>query len=77
MIKAPDQLSGVITAGLTVSGNSYDIKVYINGVRYYQGTHFTATVSNNSLTIVFNGVGLGFTVTSADDVSITGKFINL
>jgi hypothetical protein len=77
LIKAPDQLSGVITAGLSVSGNSYDIKVYINGVRYYQGTHFTATVSSNSLTIVFNSVGLGFTVTSGDDVSITGKFINL
>jgi hypothetical protein len=77
LIKAPDQLSAVITAGLSVGGNSYDIKVYINGVRYYQTTHFTATVSSNSLTIVFNGVGLGFTVTSDDDVSITGKFINL
>lgn len=77
LIKAPDQLSAVITAGLNVSGNSYDIKVYINGVRYYQGTHFSATVSSNSLSIVFSSVGLGFTVTSTDDVSITGKFINL
>jgi len=77
LIKAPDQLAGVITAGLTIDGNSYDIKVYINGVRYYQTTHFTPVVNNNSLSIVFNGVGLGFVVTSDDEISITGKFINL
>jgi len=77
LIKAPDQLAGVITAGLNVSGNSYDIKVYINGVRYYQNTHFTATVSSNSLSLTFNIANLGFVVDSNDEVSITGKFINL
>jgi hypothetical protein len=77
LIKAPDQLAGVITAGLTVGGNSYDVKVYINGVRYYQGTHFNPDVSSNNLSLVFNGVGLGFIPNSEDEVSITGKFINL
>jgi hypothetical protein len=77
LIKAPNQLAGVITAGLTINGDSYDIKVYINGVRYYQTQHFTPTFNNNSLSLVFNGTGLGFVVTSDDEVTITGKFINL
>ncbi len=77
LIKAPEQLAGVITAGLTVGGNSYDIKVYINGVRYYQGTHFNPGVSSNNLSLIFDGGGLGFIPNSEDEVSITGKFINL
>ncbi len=77
LIKAPEQLAGVITAGLTVGGNSYDIKVYINGVRYYQGTHFNPSVSSNNLSLIFDGGGLGFIPNSEDEVSITGKFINL
>jgi len=77
LIKAPEQLAGTITAGLTVNGNSYDIKVYINGVRYYQGTHFTPVLNTNSLSIVFNNASLGFVVDSNDEISITGKFINL
>jgi len=77
LIKAPEQLAGVITAGLTVDGSSYDVKVYINGVRYYQTTHFTPIVNQNSLSLVFNDVGLGFIVTEDDEVTITGKFINL
>jgi len=77
LIKAPEQLSSVVQAGLIVDGEAYDIKVYINGVRYYQGTHFTAFITNNSLSIVFNNAGLGFVVTSEDEISITGKFINL
>jgi len=77
LIKAPEQLAGVITAGLTVGGNSYDVKVYINGVRYYQGTHFTPVVSSNNLSLTFNNANLGFIVDGDDEVSITGKFINL
>jgi hypothetical protein len=77
LIKAPDQLAGVITAGLNVDGNSYDVKVYINGVRYYQGTDFNPYVSSNNLSLVFDGGRLGFIPNSEDEVSITGKFINL
>jgi hypothetical protein len=77
LIKAPEQLAGVITAGLTIDGNSYDVKVYINGVRYYQGTHFVAFVSSNNLSLTFNNANLGFVVDADDEVSITGKFIDL
>jgi len=77
LIKAPNQLAGVITAGLSIDGESYDIKVYINGVRYYQTQHFTPAFNNNSLSLVFDSNGLGFVVTSDDEVTITGKFINL
>lgn len=77
LIKAPEQLAGVITAGLNVDGNSYDVKVYINGTRYYQTTHFTPFVTNNDLSLVFNNANLGFVVDSNDEISITGKFINL
>jgi hypothetical protein len=77
LIQAPAQLASVITAGLTYDGNSYDIKLYINGVRYYQTTHFTAVVSSNSLVITFLSANLGFSVTSTDEITITGKFINL
>jgi hypothetical protein len=77
LIQAPAQLASVITAGLTYDGNSYDIKLYINGVRYYQTTHFTAVVSNNSLVITFLSANLGFSVTSTDEITITGKFIDI
>lgn len=75
LIQAPAQLSGVITSGLTYDGSSYDIKLYINGVRYYQTTHFTITsYSNNTLILALSP---GFTVDSEDEISITGKFIDL
>ena len=77
LIQAPPQLTSVITAGLTYDGNSYDIKLYINGVRYYQTTHFTAVVSSNSLVITFLSANLGFSVTSTDEITITGKFIDI
>jgi len=77
LIQAPAQLASVITAGLTYDGNSYDIKLYINGVRYYQTTHFTAVVSSNSLVITFLSANLGFSVTSTDEITITGKFIDI
>jgi hypothetical protein len=77
LIQAPAQLASVITAGLTYDGNSYDIKLYINGVRYYQTTHFTPVVSSNSLVITFLPANLGFSVTSTDEITITGKFIDI
>jgi hypothetical protein len=77
LIQAPAQLAGVITSGLTYDGKSYDVKLYINGVRYYQTTHFTAVVSNNQLNITFLPVNLGFSVTNTDEITITGKFIDI
>ena len=75
LIQAPAQLSGVITSGLTYGTNSYDIKLYINGVRYYQTTHFTVTsYTNNILTL---SLSPGFPVDSGDEITITGKFIDI
>ena len=76
LIQAPAQLSGVITSGLTYDGSSYDIKLYINGVRYYQtSSHFTVTsYTNNILTL---SLSPGFSVDSGDEITITGKFIDI
>jgi hypothetical protein len=75
LIQAPAQLAGVITSGLTYDGSSYDIKLYINGVRYYQTTHFTITsYSNNTLILALSP---GFSVDSGDEITITGKFIDI
>jgi len=75
LIQAPAQLSGVITSGLTYDGSSYDIKLYINGVRYYQTTHFTViSYTNNILTL---SLSPGFSVNSGDEITITGKFIDI
>ena len=75
LIQVPAQLSGVITSGLSYEGNSYDIKLYINGVRYYQTTHFTVTsYTNNTLTLALSP---GFSVDSGDEITITGKFIDI
>ena len=84
-IKTPPSLSSVLTSGIIVSyadssSDSYDIKVYINGTRYYWNTHFTVQMNfnaPNSLTINFNSGNLGFTVDSGDEISITGKFIDV
>jgi hypothetical protein len=77
LIKAPAALSTVITSGLTIGDNSYDIKVYINGVRYYFTTHFSVAITSNSFTINFNSTNLEFSVTSTDEITITGKFIDI
>ena len=77
IIAAPAMLSSVITSGLIIDTKIYDIKLYINGVRYYQTTHFSVVATNNSLTINFNPTSLGFDVDSADEIIITGKFIDL
>ena len=75
LIQAPAQLAGVITSGLTYDGNSYDVKLYINGVRYYQTTHFTITsYTNNTLILALSP---GFPVDSGDEITITGKFIDI
>jgi hypothetical protein len=67
----------VITSALEDGDESYDVKVYINGVRYYFNTHFTISLTTSSLTINFNSGALGFNVDSADEIAITGKFIDL
>ena len=77
LIKAPALLSSVVTSSLNIGDNSYDVKIYINGVRYYQTTHFTVGISNSSFTINFNSTNLGFNVTSTDEVTITGKFVDV
>ena len=77
LIQAPAQLASVVTSGLNIGGNIYDIKLYINGVRYYDVTHFTAVFSSNSLVITFLPANLGFTVTSIYEITITGKFIDI
>jgi hypothetical protein len=75
LIQAPAQLAGVITSGLTYDEKSYDIKLYINGVRYYQTTHFTITsYTNNTLILALSP---GFSVDSGDEITITGKFIDI
>ena len=75
LIQAPAQLSGVITSGLSYEGSSYDVKLYINGVRYYQTTHFTITsYTNNTLILELSP---GFSVDSDDEITITGKFIDI
>jgi len=77
LIKTPSQLESVINAGISVAGNSYDIKAYINGTRYYQTSHFTVSITLNSLTINFIQANLGFTVDTNDEIIITGKFIDI
>lgn len=80
LIKTPPSLTSVVTSGIVIPNNgSYDIKVYINGVRYYFTTHFTVSINVNASTfqINFNAGNLGFTVTSDDEITITGKFIDI
>ena len=77
LIKAPSVLSGTTSGNLVIDSIDYDVRIYIDGVRYYQNTHFTATYTTNALTINFISVAIGFVVTSANDITITGKFINV
>jgi hypothetical protein len=78
-ISTPAQLTSVITGGLTLSGVPYDIKVYINGVKYNQTTHFTTSyiTSTGDLTINFNSGTLGFDVDSDDEIILSGKFVDM
>ncbi len=77
LIQAPPQLASVVTSGITYSGNQYDVKTYINGVRYYWNTHITGSVNNTSLSLEFLTGSLGFSVTNTDEVTIIGKFIDI
>jgi hypothetical protein len=77
LIQAPPQLASVVTAGLTYNGNQYDVKTYINGVRYYWNDHITGSVSDTSLSLQFLTGSLGFSVTNTDEVTIIGKFIDI
>jgi len=77
LIQAPPQLASVVTSGITYSGNQYDVKTYINGVRYYWNTHITGSVNSTSLSLQFLTGSLGFSVTSTDEVTIIGKFIDI
>lgn len=81
LIKTPPSLQSVVTNGITISGNVYDIKLYINGVRYYETTHFRITnyvIATGTLTLDFTPpYNPGFTVDSGDEVAIVGKFIDL
>lgn len=76
LIAAPPQLASVVTGSLTITNNSYDIKLFINGVRYYQTTHFTVSyvLASGNLTFNFIPANLGFEVDSGDEIIITGKF---
>ena len=77
LIAAPPTLESVVTSGITINDVIYDIKLYINGVRYYSPTHFIATKSDTTFTIMFDSYHLGFNVDSTDEIIITGKFIDL
>jgi hypothetical protein len=74
LISTPTTLSYVVTSGVSISNILYDLKLYINGVRYYDQTHFTASYSNYNLTFNFTTL---FDVNSVDEIVITGKFIEL
>jgi hypothetical protein len=77
LIEAPGILRGTIAGTLLVNSQYYDIRVFINGVRYYQDTHFNATYVSNTLTLNFIEVNIGFPVSSGEEITIAGKFINL
>lgn len=78
LIKAPAQLASVITSGITIAGQIYDIKLYINGVRYTSSNFNVVYVLNTgSLTFNFIPANLGFDVTSTDEITITGKLIDI
>ena len=75
LIPAPTQLQSVVTTGISYDGKSYDIKVYINGTRYYETTHFLVSSYNNN--ILQLNLFPGFLIDSEDEITITGKFIDI
>lgn len=77
LIKAPPLLVSVVSASINVGNDVYDVKVYINGTRYYHTTHFTVSISLSSFTLNFIPANLGFDVDSGDEITITGKFIDI
>ncbi len=78
-INTPPQLVSAITGTFNIGSTLYDIKLFINGVQYYQTTHFTTSYnqSTGDLTINFLPISLGFDVDNGDEVILAGKFVNL
>jgi hypothetical protein len=76
LIKTPEQLSSVIQSGITVGPTTYDLKVYINGVRYYQ-TNFNVAITSTTFRIDFIPANIGFNITTDDEIAISGKFIDI
>ena len=76
-IKTPPSLTSVMGSGINVGDDSYDIKVYVNGVRYYPTTHFSSNLSSTSATFTFIPANIGFHISGSDEIAITGKFIDL
>jgi hypothetical protein len=74
LIKTPPQLTSVVSGGITIVDETYDVKVYINGVRYYQTSHFTVSLG---LYIHFDSTLLGFNISNGDEIVVTGKFIEI
>lgn len=76
LIPIPSLLSSSITPSLTIDGINYDVKVYLNGVRIIQTGNFTATysITTNILNITFV---LGYNVSIGDEITITGRFIEI
>jgi hypothetical protein len=72
LIKAPALLASSVTNTLTINSIGYEVKVYKNSDRLFDGTDFTASYVNNTLSITLNN---GFNLT--DNLVITGKFITL
>ena len=72
-IKTPTALSSVVTSGFTVGSDTYDIKVYVNGVTLIASNLYSVTLTLNSLTINFTG----YQVDPGWEITITGKFIDL
>lgn len=77
LIGTPPALSSAVTPTLTTNVGSYDVKVFVNGVRMVQGTNFTATYSGTTLTITFNPANVGYNIELTDEVTITSKFIDV
>ena len=68
-IKTPDALNSVVLAGFEANDNSYDIKVYINGVRLNQnsGTTINWTLDSDS---IYNIISLTNDILDTDILTI-------
>lgn len=79
LVQTPSVFTSTITGSLTIGAITYDVKLYRNGVRMIQSNNFTATYSAeaNTLTINFDSGNIGDNITSLDEITITGKFIEL
>jgi hypothetical protein len=62
---------------MTYNSDIYDIKLYLNGVRVLESGKFTVVITTSSIVVTFLPAGIGYDVTSTDEITITGKFINL